>query len=186
MAPLRHLEAVLVRVVLAEVRQHLSVLLVPGVADALEEKQREDVRLPVGTVDRAAAQDVRGLPEVGLEVRERERGRRGERELRHARRSLGVIVVSRTFSTPACALPTHSRSCSDFLRYRNRSDTNGSARRCAEVDPLGRPRRGHRHVPQPPPSSDLSDLCGPRESGGPTPDHAATACILPGLRTCRT
>jgi hypothetical protein len=41
----------------------LLVFLVPDVADALEEQQREDVGLEVGRIHRAA-QDVGGLPEV--------------------------------------------------------------------------------------------------------------------------
>ena len=69
-AALGHLEAVLVGEVLAILGEHRGVLLVPHVADALEEEQRQDVRLPVGAVDRAAAQDVGGLPEVRLELSE--------------------------------------------------------------------------------------------------------------------
>jgi hypothetical protein len=67
-AALGHLEAVLVGEVLAVLGEHRGVLLVPDVADAFEEEQRQDVGLPVGAIDRAAAQDVRGLPEVGLEL----------------------------------------------------------------------------------------------------------------------
>ena len=67
-AALRHLEAVLVGKVVAVGLDHLGALLVPHVADALEEEQGQDVALPVGAIDRAAAQDVRGLPEVGLEL----------------------------------------------------------------------------------------------------------------------
>ena len=47
-------------------------LVVPGVADALEEQQREDVRLEVRRVDRAA-QAVGGGPEAALEFLLRQR-----------------------------------------------------------------------------------------------------------------
>ena len=46
----------------------LGRLLVPDVADAFEEKQWQDVRLPVGAIDGAAAQDLGAVPKVGLEV----------------------------------------------------------------------------------------------------------------------
>ena len=52
-------------------------LLVPDVADALEEEERQDVAHPVGAAERAAAEDVGGFPEVGFEGVERERGARG-------------------------------------------------------------------------------------------------------------
>ena len=57
----------------------LGRLLVPDVADPLEEQQREDVALPVRPVDGAAAQDLRAVPEVGLQLlqRQRTRGHRG-------------------------------------------------------------------------------------------------------------
>ena len=40
-------------------------LLVPDVADALEEEQRQDVRLPVRAIDGAAAQDLGAVPRAG-------------------------------------------------------------------------------------------------------------------------
>ncbi|MCH2107596.1 MAG: hypothetical protein MK291_13265 [Planctomycetes bacterium] len=43
-------------------------LFIPDIADPLEEEQRQDVALPVGPIDRRAAQDVGGFPEVGLEL----------------------------------------------------------------------------------------------------------------------
>ncbi len=46
------------------VRDCLGVFLVPDIADALEEEQRQDIALPVGAVDGAAAQDVGGLPQM--------------------------------------------------------------------------------------------------------------------------
>ena len=48
----------------------LGCLLVPDVADALEEEQRKDVRLPVGAVDGTAAQNLGAVPEVGLQLPE--------------------------------------------------------------------------------------------------------------------
>src|SRR5207249_1213766 len=45
-----------------------SRLLVPDVGDALEEQQREDVRLPVGPVHGAAAEDLGAFPEVRFQV----------------------------------------------------------------------------------------------------------------------
>jgi hypothetical protein len=44
----------------------LVVFLVPDVTNSLEEEQREDVGLEIGSIYRAA-QDVGGLPEVGLQ-----------------------------------------------------------------------------------------------------------------------
>jgi hypothetical protein len=49
---------------IAGVGDDLVVLLVPDIADSLEEQQREDVGLEVGRIHRAA-QDVGRLPEVG-------------------------------------------------------------------------------------------------------------------------
>ena len=50
-------------------RSHsLGGLLVPDVADPLEEEQRQDVALPVGAIDRRATQDVGGFPEVGSDL----------------------------------------------------------------------------------------------------------------------
>ncbi|MEZ4227267.1 MAG: hypothetical protein R3B13_40390 [Polyangiaceae bacterium] len=71
-AALGHLEPVLVFEVLAVRLDRLGVLLVPDVADALEEEERQDVALPVGAIDGAAAEDVRGLPKVGFELLERQ------------------------------------------------------------------------------------------------------------------
>ena len=53
--------------VVAEVGDGLRVLVVPGVADPLEEQQREDVGLEVGGVDRSA-QGVRGIPQSPLQL----------------------------------------------------------------------------------------------------------------------
>jgi hypothetical protein len=64
----RHLEAVLVLEVLAVSGEHRCELLVQLVADALEEEHRQDVGLPVGAVDRAAAKNVRRLPEMRLKL----------------------------------------------------------------------------------------------------------------------
>lgn len=50
-----------------------AALVVPDVADALEEEQREDVGLEIRRVD-GAAEDVRGLPEVVLESVRGDRG----------------------------------------------------------------------------------------------------------------
>jgi len=47
MTAVGNLEPVLVGEVLPILREHRLVLLVPAVADALEEQQRQDVRLPV-------------------------------------------------------------------------------------------------------------------------------------------
>ena len=78
----------------------LGGLLVPDVADPLEEEQREDVALPVGAIDRGAAQDVGGFPEGGLEGGGGEHGCPavvGSR-LRIAR--LGAPGASRLFLAP--------------------------------------------------------------------------------------
>jgi hypothetical protein len=48
---------------------HLGSLLVPDIANALEEQERQDVTLPVGAVDGAATEDVGGLPEMILQLR---------------------------------------------------------------------------------------------------------------------
>ena len=64
MAVVGDLKAMLVGKILAVVDKHCGVLFVPHVANPLEEQQRQDVRLPVGAVDRATAQDVGGLPQV--------------------------------------------------------------------------------------------------------------------------
>ncbi len=64
------------RVDVAEQLGRLGRLLVPDVADPLEEEQRQDVRLPVRAIDGAAAQDLGAVPEVRLEFRQRQRHRR--------------------------------------------------------------------------------------------------------------
>ena len=68
---------------------------VPDVADALEEEERQDVAHPVGAAEGAAAKDVGGLPEVGFEGVERERGTRGgvsgRRQVGSVRRSVGLL-----------------------------------------------------------------------------------------------
>ena len=74
MAAVRQRETVQLRkdaqVDVPEFRFGLGRLLVPDVADPLEEQEREDVALPVRSVDRAAAQDLRAVPEVGLQLLE--------------------------------------------------------------------------------------------------------------------
>jgi hypothetical protein len=50
----------------------LGVLFIPDVADALEEQQGQDITLPVRAVNRAAAQDISGLPQVGFQLGKRE------------------------------------------------------------------------------------------------------------------
>ena len=54
----------------AEEFRSIGRLLVPGVADPLEEQERKDIRLPVGAVDSAPAQDLGAVPEVGFELLE--------------------------------------------------------------------------------------------------------------------
>ena len=72
-AVFRDLEAVRLRkpgqLFVAGFIDDLLVLLVPDVADALEEQQREDVGLEVSRIHRAA-QDIGGLPEVTFELAE--------------------------------------------------------------------------------------------------------------------
>ena len=70
MRPFGNLEAVVLREegvvhVPSRLLQRLRELLVVNVADPLEEEEREDVGLEVGGIN-GAAQDVCGLPEVGL------------------------------------------------------------------------------------------------------------------------
>ena len=68
MAALRDVEAVdlgeVDRIGVAEERRRFGRLLVPDVGDPLEEEQRQDVRLPVGAIDGAAAEDLGAVPEV--------------------------------------------------------------------------------------------------------------------------
>ena len=64
------LKPVFVLEVLSIRRHGHRMLLVPDVADPLEEEQRQDVALPVGAVDGAPAEDVGGLPEMRLERRQ--------------------------------------------------------------------------------------------------------------------
>ena len=71
-----HLEAVLVGEVLAVLPQHRGAFFVPRIADAFEEEQRQDVRLPVSAIDGAAAENVGGFPKVRLELGERNGERR--------------------------------------------------------------------------------------------------------------
>ena len=71
-AILRNLEAVVLRelgifLVTAGFRQRRRIFLVIHIRDALEEEQREDVGLEIGRIHRAA-QDIRGLPEVGFKL----------------------------------------------------------------------------------------------------------------------
>ena len=88
-----------VEVGVAVVRAGLGGLLVPYVADPLEEEQRQDPALPVRPVDGAAAQDLRAVPEVGLQVLERQ-ATRG-----HRRRAIRASFAC--FVTPplACSPP---------------------------------------------------------------------------------
>jgi hypothetical protein len=67
MAAFRNLETVLVGKILAVKLNRFLVLLVPNIADALEEEQRQDVAFPVGAVHRAAAQDIGRFPQVGFQ-----------------------------------------------------------------------------------------------------------------------
>src|ERR1035437_8265164 len=72
MATVRDLEAVVVgldlgRQLAVVIDQGAIVLVVPGVADAAEEEQREDVRLEVSWIDRSA-QGVGGSPEARLKL----------------------------------------------------------------------------------------------------------------------
>ena len=83
MTALRDLEAVLlgqVRILLVAIRllQGTRPLLVVDIGDALEEQEGKDVGLVVGGVD-GSAQDVRGRPEVQLQLGERDRVGRGQR-----------------------------------------------------------------------------------------------------------
>ena len=50
-------------------------LVIPDVADPLEEEQGQDVALPVGQVDGPAALDVGGFPQVRLQIFEHDRHR---------------------------------------------------------------------------------------------------------------
>ena len=92
-APVGQLEAVqlgkVAQVDVAVFLPGLGRLLVPDVADPLEEQQREDVALPVRPVDGAAAQDLGAVPEVGLQVLQGPSIRRHGR--RYASRSLGQL-----------------------------------------------------------------------------------------------
>ena len=67
-AALRDVEAVHLgevdRIGVTEERRGVSRLLVPDVGDALEEQQRQDVRLPVGAVHGTAAEDLGAFPEM--------------------------------------------------------------------------------------------------------------------------
>jgi hypothetical protein len=71
-AALGDLKTVLVSEVFAVLGEHRLVLLVPDVADALEEEERQDVALPVRPVDGTAAQDVGRLPQMRLQLGERD------------------------------------------------------------------------------------------------------------------
>ena len=62
------LEAALVGEIVAIDGDHLVDLLIPYITGTLEKQQRHDVGLSVGAVERAAVQDVGGLPEVGFKV----------------------------------------------------------------------------------------------------------------------
>ena len=63
------------KLLVASLVNDLLVFLVPDIADALEEQQREDVRFKVSRIHRAA-QDVGGFPEVAFELAEGDSGQR--------------------------------------------------------------------------------------------------------------
>ena len=72
-------------------------LLVPDVADPLEEQEREDVALPVRPVDGAAAQDLGAVPEVGLELVEGQHARgHGRPEILHPLVRSGIEISAGT------------------------------------------------------------------------------------------
>ena len=84
----------------------LGHLLVPDVADPLEEQQREDVTLPVRPVDGAATQDLSAVPEAGLQILESQwsRGHRRPQILSVApvrRRSASAAYPSWEDESPA-------------------------------------------------------------------------------------
>ncbi len=65
--------------VLAVLGEHRRVLFIPLVADPLEDQQRQDVGLPIAAIDRAAAEDVGGFPEMGFQLGEGQRPARADR-----------------------------------------------------------------------------------------------------------
>ena len=82
------------RIDVAEGLGRFGRLLVPHVADPLEEEQRQDVALPVGAIDGGAAQGVGGVPEGGFQVFV---GQRHQRiRLRFVRRTIVGGCGSRT------------------------------------------------------------------------------------------
>jgi len=70
-AAIRDVEAVdfgeIDRVRIAEDFGGFRGFLVPDIADALEEQQRQDIRFPVRAVNGTAAEDLGAIPEVGFE-----------------------------------------------------------------------------------------------------------------------
>jgi len=60
-----HLETMLVGVVLAMLREHRRVFLVPDVTDPLEEEPRKSGRFPVRSIDRSSSDNVVGFRHVG-------------------------------------------------------------------------------------------------------------------------
>jgi hypothetical protein len=82
----------------------LLVLLVPDIADALEEQQRKDVGLEVSRIHRAA-QDIGRFPEVTFELAECD------------------LLVAHTRG-PSSSLPAHGVLCSclTFIGYSKRLD----------------------------------------------------------------
>ena len=76
---LRKLKAVLVVKILAVLSDHGVVLFMPLVADPLEKQQWQDVRLPITAINRAAAEDVGGFPEMGYQLGEGQRPARADR-----------------------------------------------------------------------------------------------------------
>jgi hypothetical protein len=58
------------RVDIAKELYRLSGLVVPDIADPLEEEERKDLRLPVRAIDCAAAKDLSAVPQMSPEVLE--------------------------------------------------------------------------------------------------------------------
>lgn len=108
MAVLRNLEAVRLwkpgELFIAGLVDDVLVFLVPDIAYALKEEQREDVGLEVSRIHRAA-QDVGGFPEVTFELAE------------------GDLLVAQT-RDPFSSVPAHSGICSclAFISHSNRLD----------------------------------------------------------------
>src|SRR5688572_3916385 len=78
MTPLRHLESMYFRkerrICISEGRGRVCRLFVPNIADALEEKQGQNVALPVGAIDGRSAKSIRSIPKGRFQVFVRHRG----------------------------------------------------------------------------------------------------------------